>query len=539
MFVLYADKTQLSVREKEPVTSGSVNVYSVQFEFSEDWEGLERTAIFQAGCREKAVALTGGACSVPAEVLPEPGYYLMVGLCGKQGESTVLPTIWANLGLILAGAVTGGAPEPTPPPEGWQEALNSKGDNLAYTDTGELGLYAGDKLLSSVPVLGGGEVIPVPGPQGPEGPPGPQGEKGDPGPQGEPGPAGPQGPAGAPGADGAPGPKGDPGDSPHIGENGNWWVGDTDTGVSAAGSSEEGTQGPPGPKGDKGDPGEPGPQGEKGADATINGVNTLELAAGENIVLDQQGNQLTISSTGGGGTATYLVRAPVGTIVVWSGSVDDIPTSWALCDGQDGRPDLRGRFVLGAGGTYNPGAAGTVSADGDLAYYALCYIIKVTADPADIYSLEEQVVGRWIDGRPLYRKTYVFTSPNTTKTWTKVGDSVPNLDTITSLSKVCNRSNGVSQDEAAANANNTFAFFFLYTKGEYPNIPFSGLGMVRYDDGAFAGQQFICTIEYTKTTDQATIELPAMPTVNQPVYNAAPQSAASEEFTVTIENKEV
>ena len=54
----------------------------------------------------------------------------------------------------------------------------------------------------------------------------------------------------------------------------------------------------------------------------------------------------------------YLVKAPVGTIVVWSGTVEDIPTGWALCDGQDGRPDLRGRFVLGAGGTYNPGAAG-------------------------------------------------------------------------------------------------------------------------------------------------------------------------------------
>lgn len=527
MFVLYADKNQLTVREKEPVTSGSVNVYPVRFEFSSDWDGLEKTAVFQAGCMEKTVSLTGGACTVPAEVLSEPGYYLMAGVCGKQGESTVLPTIWANLGLILEGAVTGDAPippEPTPPPEGWQEALASKGDNLAYTDTGELGLYAGDKLLSSVPVAGGeGGFVPVPGPegppgpqgepgekgdtgpQGPEGPPGPQGEKGDPGPQGEPGPAGPQGPAGAPGADGAPGPKGDPGEP-----------------------GETGPEGPQGPVGETGPRGEPGKGVPPGG---TTGQMLTKASAGD---FD---TRWTDPPEGGGGA--YLVKAPVGTIVVWSGSVEDIPAGWALCDGQDGRPDLRGRFVLGAGGTYNPGAAGTVSADGDLAYYALCYIIKVTADPADIYSLEEQVVGRWIDGRPLYRKTYVFTSPNTTKTWIKVGDSVPNLDTITSLSKVCNRSNGVSQDEAAANANNTFAFFFLYTKGEYPNIPFSGLGMVRYDDGAFAGQQFICTIEYTKTTDQATIELPAMPTGNQLIYNAAHQSAASEEFTVKIENKEV
>lgn len=49
---------------------------------------------------------------------------------------------------------------------------------------------------------------------------------------------------------------------------------------------------------------------------------------------------------------------PINTITIWSGAVEDIPAGWALCDGQDGRPDLRGRFVLGAGGAYNTGAAG-------------------------------------------------------------------------------------------------------------------------------------------------------------------------------------
>lgn len=52
---------------------------------------------------------------------------------------------------------------------------------------------------------------------------------------------------------------------------------------------------------------------------------------------------------GGDGTNAYLVKAPVGTIVIWSGTVDDIPTGWHLCDGTDGTPDLRDKFVLGAG----------------------------------------------------------------------------------------------------------------------------------------------------------------------------------------------
>ena len=133
---------------------------------------------------------------------------------------------------------------------------------------------------------------------------------------------------------------------------------------------------------------------------------------------------------------------PINTITIWSGAVDDIPTGWALCDGQDGRPDLRGRFVLGAGGTYNPGAAGgseevtltvgqmpehshteighgnivsnralsetgnwnimanartnSTSATGSSQphpnmppYYALCYIIKVSADETDGVTMEQ------------------------------------------------------------------------------------------------------------------------------------------------------
>lgn len=53
---------------------------------------------------------------------------------------------------------------------------------------------------------------------------------------------------------------------------------------------------------------------------------------------------------------------PVGAIVLWSGSVATIPTGWALCDGGTvgplTTPDLRGMFIVGAGGTYAVGATG-------------------------------------------------------------------------------------------------------------------------------------------------------------------------------------
>ena len=49
---------------------------------------------------------------------------------------------------------------------------------------------------------------------------------------------------------------------------------------------------------------------------------------------------------------------PSGVILMWSGSTDTIPAGWALCNGQDGTPDLTDRFILGAGQTYQPGTTG-------------------------------------------------------------------------------------------------------------------------------------------------------------------------------------
>lgn len=41
-----------------------------------------------------------------------------------------------------------------------------------------------------------------------------------------------------------------------------------------------------------------------------------------------------------------------GHIVLWSKAINLIPTGWQLCDGTNGTPDLRDRFVVGAGSTY-------------------------------------------------------------------------------------------------------------------------------------------------------------------------------------------
>jgi microcystin-dependent protein len=49
-------------------------------------------------------------------------------------------------------------------------------------------------------------------------------------------------------------------------------------------------------------------------------------------------------------------NVPDGTIVMWG--FPTIPDGWALCDGQNGTPDLRDRFIVGAGEKYSVGDVG-------------------------------------------------------------------------------------------------------------------------------------------------------------------------------------
>ena len=73
---------------------------------------------------------------------------------------------------------------------------------------------------------------------------------------------GKDGATGKDGTNGQNGSDGKDGKTPFIGENGNWWIGETDTGVKAAGvDGEKGDKGDPGEKGDKGDKGDPGQNG--------------------------------------------------------------------------------------------------------------------------------------------------------------------------------------------------------------------------------------------------------------------------------------
>ena len=140
MFKLFAKKNVLEILQKELVTSGSVNVYPVQFVFDSEWNGLQRTAVFWAGNYRVSVLLDStGMCTIPWEVMQTKGQYLYAGVYGTKDGEIVLPTMSANLGQIYQGTEPGESAQP-PTPSVYEKILAEIGnlDNLATSEKDSL-----------------------------------------------------------------------------------------------------------------------------------------------------------------------------------------------------------------------------------------------------------------------------------------------------------------------------------------------------------------------------------------------------------------
>jgi hypothetical protein len=83
-------------------------------------------------------------------------------------------------------------------------------------------------------------------------------------------------------------------------------------------------------------------------------------------------------------TAFVLANSiPSGGIILWSGSIVSIPSGFFLCDGTNGTPDLRNRFIVGAGSTYSVNATG---GSADAVVVSHTHTTTVT-DPGHAHSL--------------------------------------------------------------------------------------------------------------------------------------------------------
>ena len=82
---------------------------------------------------------------------------------------------------------------------------------------------------------------------------------------------------------------------------------------------------------------------------------------------------------------------PIGGIIMWSGSVATIPSSWRLCNGANGTPNLQDRFIVGAGSGYAVAATGG-SADATLVSHSHTATSTVT-DPGHRHTYTKPSVG--------------------------------------------------------------------------------------------------------------------------------------------------
>lgn len=98
------------------------------------------------------------------------------------------------------------------------------------------------------------------------------------------------------------------------------------------------------------------------------------------------GNVLTSNGSAWVSSAAFTA----GMILLWSGSIATIPSGWALCDGTNGTPNLRDRFIVGAGSTYAVAATGG-SADAIVVSHNHTATSSVT-DPGHTHTTAIQLV---------------------------------------------------------------------------------------------------------------------------------------------------
>ncbi len=108
-----------------------------------------------------------------------------------------------------------------------------------------------------------------------------------------------------------------------------------------------------GEKGDKGQKGEVGSQGNTGATGDKGSKGEIGASGGTGGT-GAKGEPGSSGSTGSQGdkgqkgeVGSNIASVPSGGIIIWKGAANAIPSGWYLCDGNNGTPNLRGRFVVG------------------------------------------------------------------------------------------------------------------------------------------------------------------------------------------------
>ena len=275
----------------EPIPRGIVGAV-VAVEYTDPaWDSLRKTVVFR-GAATKDVLDAGNEIVIPAEVVSKAGGSLYMGVYGVDAENHVaIPTIWTELGVIQGAATPSGDASTAPSLPVWAQIQAMVGD------LGTLDTEAKSNLVAAIneALTTGGEIAPAEVQRIVEdylkaNPPGTVSD----------------------GKDGI---------TPTIGKNGNWYLGNTDTGKPS--------------------------RGENGAvpDIQIGTVTTLPAGSdatasmggtAENPLLNlgiPQGADGQGGSSGGTDISLGLTSATVGqTIKVKAVDTDGKPTAWEAAE---------------------------------------------------------------------------------------------------------------------------------------------------------------------------------------------------------------
>lgn len=197
-----------SLVSSESIPAGIVGA-QIQINYAADiWQRLQKTVIFQ-GAVTKDVLTNSSIVTVPPEVVAKANVNLSVGVYGTDANGSIaVPTIWARLGTVRRAASPSGDTTTAPTLPVWAQIQTDIG-NLGDLDTTDKSSLVA--AINEAMTKGGGEVDPAAVQKIVE-----DYLKANP----------PQ--AGADGKDGI---------TPTIGENGNWYLGDNDTGKPSRGAT--------------------------------------------------------------------------------------------------------------------------------------------------------------------------------------------------------------------------------------------------------------------------------------------------------------
>ena len=325
------------------------------------WNDLTKTAVFRGACT-KVVPNVGDEVKVPPEVVDKAGARLKFGIYGVASDGAlVIPTLWADLGKVMPSVDPTGDTSINPSLPVWAQiqamignlddldtdmkislvaAVNEAMKKGGAVDEAEIRRIVDEYLTANPPTVT--ETDPtVPAwakqPQKPAYTASEVGAISQEDLQEATNEALAQAKASGEfnGQDGKDGADGQDGITPTIGENGNWYLGNTDTGKPSRGE--------PGQSGADGQPGSDGAPGPVGATPNIQ-IGTVEtLAAGSPATASMTGtaeNPLLnlgipkgADGSGEGGSGIAVTGATVGqTVKIAAVDDDGVPTAWEPAD---------------------------------------------------------------------------------------------------------------------------------------------------------------------------------------------------------------